>query len=365
MAFNKLKQWLFKLNLKVVINMAVFGFVVILIIICTIIQVGLDFSQINWATWAANSLLLIGITMIGQISFEGIFTSYLYQKDGWKYQKAKDKYKEVLERVGDFRIYLWQYLEYFQKQELRKARIDILSRCGIDNPTLFVDNFKLSEIKELAQHPIYKKEIDYTWDKLTDFQKERVYFAYSIETETKKITHRESGLIIDNPGADYYLSLDSEIVMTSILNEPKILNKKIKSNQFFGRTLKIISYVIVSIIWSSFTISEIASGNDPVVYMNLFARLFALFGGALGGIMTSMGTVSIITRKINSKTEVLKNFLTAMDLEEFTPQSQSDIAKRHYEDYVKKQKEAVDSVVDIKEEDKHKFLEGGVINGRN
>ena len=70
MAFSKLKQWLFKLNLKVVINMAVFGFVVILIVICTIIQVGLDFTKINWATWAANSLLLIGITMIGQISFE-------------------------------------------------------------------------------------------------------------------------------------------------------------------------------------------------------------------------------------------------------------------------------------------------------
>lgn len=361
MAFEKLKQFLFKMNLKVIINLLVFLFVVVLIIICTIIQVGLDFSLIDWPTWAANSLLLIGITMVGQISFEGIFTSYLYQKEGWKYWNAKKDYKSIIDEVGDARIYLGQYLEYFQKQELRKARIDILNQCGIDNPTAFVDIATTQRIHELLEHPIRIEEIDYTWDKLTEFQADRVFYAFNLEHEGKAKSRKEHGLIIDNPGADYYLNIDSEIIMTSILNEPRVLNSKIKSNQFFGRTLKIISFVLISIIWSSFTYNDIADGG-PVMWMNLMSRLLALFGGALSGIMTAMGTVSIISRKINSKSQVLKNFITAMNCKEFVPVNQNDLAKKHYEEYLKEKEEAVNSVVDpeiISEEDKHKYITGG------
>ena len=344
MAFEKLKQFLFKMNLKVLVNLLVFLFVVILIIICTIIQVGLDFSLIDWPSWAANCLLLIGITMVGQISFEGIFTSYLYQKEGWKYVNAKKDYKDTIEKVADLRIYLWQYLENFQKQELRKARIDILNQCGIDNPTQFVDIATPSRIKALSQHPIYIEEIDYTWDTLTNFQAQQVFYAFNIEQYGNKKSKKEHGLIVDNPGADYYLNIDSEIVMTSILNEPRVLNKKIKSNQFFGRTLKILSFILVSIIWSAFTISEISDGS-PTMWLNLISRLLALFGGALSGITTAMGTVTLIARKINSKTQVLQNFLTAVKNKEFTPINQNDLAKKHYEEYMKEQQEAIDSVI--------------------
>ena len=81
MAFEKLKQFLFKMNLKVLVNLLVFLFVVILIIICTIIQVGLDFSLIDWPSWAA------AYEAIKSSEFSDIFHMLKKINKKWKLKK--------------------------------------------------------------------------------------------------------------------------------------------------------------------------------------------------------------------------------------------------------------------------------------
>lgn len=324
-------------NLKKIIKGITLVFGLVLIIFISFYYISFDPEKINWGEWGANACILIGIMIFGILMGSSIGKDIQQEKPKGSYQTKCQEYLFVYETIKDIAIYFSQFWILFKARKLREKKIEYLVDNNIDTriATAIVDNLEKEDFvvgKMIINGDgtkIYVKEVN---------GKELKFKKYT-EEEAKVIT-KIFGFVLDTYGDSYYLQLYDE--GGKKINEAeagKKIAEKIKRDKRNNLIVRIISALIVSIVWTALTIEEFTQ-DDPSkkvkAYMNLMSRILALITSFVSGYSTSVINVKDQARAIDNKTQILTRFKTAYDQKLFIPESYEQMIEREYKEDLEK-----------------------------
>lgn len=322
---SKFSDKLKKINAKKAIKWFTLGFFLLLIVLASVASWGFN-EEFVLLEWISNSILLTGISIFGILMGESIGTDKQMEMIGGLFQRNLKEYEDNLSVIETIKIYFSQFLLWFEKRELLNKQIRYLQNTGkISKAELVLEYIKIEDLDELAKHPLEK----------TNHKGVAIYFDQMSEEQIKAIRFVMDGKItMDVPNANFYLDAFENSDCDSVLEQGKTIDRDIRSNKKFNRTFKIITALIVSLIWALMTAKEFMAGNDMGAWINLVARISALLAGMLSGWLTSITDVKLKAAKLKNKTTVLKTFKSSFDKQVFIPLDENELAKKHYEEYI-------------------------------
>lgn len=314
---SKLKEWAKSVNLKYLLKAGVLvgGFVVVTV--CSVANIGLDFSQWDWAKWAGKSILLSGIEIFGLLIGESIGSDKQKERVGGRYQNSLEKHKTDVDRVEPVAKYLQQYLDKLTKEELRSQKIKRLLFAGVEQAEEVVE-LTMEEIETI--HKSASKINGTNFLKLNDTQ-------YTI---AKAILN--GCITIECPNAIYFLTDSIKISEKSYLEEGKVIQKEREKNKWVGRMSKLFSSLLISIVWSLFTVNDFMDASSPEAWTNLLSRIFALITSFTAGYSSAIIDVKLLASALEFKSKILSFFYNSVYvLKDFVPKSLSEIAREEVE----------------------------------
>lgn len=310
-----------KLTAKKVLVFSVYILLFALVVFLTAVPVVFDLENLNVQQWLTNSLINVGIMIVAIILGEITGNDKLKERVGGLYQKALYNYNEMLDSLtqNGLIVFFSQFYTWYKARELKNKKIAFLVSNGFDHQVAikiisFIERDDLDKMLHenvVKVDPKTKKEIKF----------KRIYQdEYEVLTQVLSTTFQ----LEDPKEYTYYLSAFNDNSSASILEKPKIVEKKERSNLIFNRTFKIATSVFISILWGSAAISEVNGGAKAIIG-NLIARLIALVGGVLSGFLTSAVTVKLESEKLEDKTKVLKDMQIHTDKGNFVPKTYEQI----------------------------------------
>ncbi len=316
---EKMKTKTKNINLKGAIRAFTLILVTVLIVFVTVAQIGLDPTKFNFYTWISNIILLVSFAIFGMIMGESMGSDKQQQKANGLYQTSLKEFNKQNELIQPIALYFGDFLSWFTERETYNKRLDYLLNQGLVDGKQILKYVKEDDLQELSQHPL--KFDDAIIRKKTPEQIEKIKKAI------------DGSIRIQTYGVAYYMNALENCSYKSELDLATKLNRDIKLNKHFNRTMKIISMIVFSVIWSMLTVSEFMKGDDVTAWLNLISRLTTLFLNIFGGWLTATIDTKIRARMIINKTKVLKLFQIAYESKEFTPEIYSDKARKEYEEY--------------------------------
>lgn len=350
-----IKERLKKMNAKNAIRLASLLFGLLLIVLITVAQLGIDPEKLNLLDWLANTLILIFIMVFGLLMGESIFYDRQREKSDGLYSVWLTKLQKLLEEINPFSIHFSQWYRDFTLKELRDKKIEMLIKGEVDAEyaEAIVDKVKLSDLEELGKRAI--KIGDVFIEQQNPVQIEAI--RYVLEGNVKLNASKPS----------YFLSAFDDADAKYESEQGRQYKKEIAFNKQFNRGFKIVSTVVISAIWGMFTVRDFMDGADMQAWMNLVTRVFALVSSLFSGGISSVTTVKIEAKAFRNKYSVVSKFKHAFISGSFVPVSANEKAKAHYEKYLKELEEAKNNVVDPEVEEPNgampKLLTGGKLNG--
>lgn len=314
---TKLKEWARNVNLKYLLKAGVLvgGFVVVTV--CSVANIGLDFSQWDWAKWAGKSILLSGIEIFGLLIGESIGSDKQKERVDGRYQTTLKRHKEDVIRVEPVSKYLQQYLDKLTREELRSQKIKRLLFAGVEQAEE-VSNLTLEELNTIHSSASKINGVNYL--KLNDNQ-------YAI---AKAIL--DGCITIECPNAIYFLTDNIKISEKSYLEEGKVIQKEREKNKWIGRMSKLFSSLLISIVWSLFTVNDFMDASSPEAWTNLLSRIFALITSFTAGYSSAIIDVKLLASALEFKSKILTFFYNSVYvIKDFVPKSLSEIAKEEVE----------------------------------
>ena len=314
---TKLKEWARNINLKYLLKAGVLvgGFVVVTV--CSVANIGLDFSQWNWAKWAGKSILLSGIEIFGLLIGESIGSDKQKERVDGRYQTALKKHKEDVSKVEPVAKYLQQYLDKLTREELRSQKIKRLLFAGVEQAEEVV-NLNLEELTQIHNSATRINNINFL--KLNDTQFE---IAKAI---------LNGCITIECPNSIYFLTDNIKISDKSYLEEGKVIQKEREKNKWIGRMSKLFSSLLISIVWSLFTVNDFMDTSSPEAWTNLLSRIFALITSFTAGYSSAIIDVKLLASALEFKSKILSFFYNSVYvLKDFVPKPLSEIAREEVE----------------------------------
>jgi len=335
------KEKIKNLDLKKAIKGFTFIWGLALIVVMTVVNLAIDPSKLDFWSWLSNTLLLLGIMVFGLLMGESIGADKQLEKVGGLYQSNLKEYNDKSKALESIIIFFSQFYHWFKKRELYNKKVNYLINHDIDGNIVenVVKYIKLEHLPELQEHAL----------KLIIGDKE-IYIEKQNEQQIEAIRYVLEGKIkVDSPNASYYLNAFENSNCQTELEVGKQIDREIKFNKGFNRTMKIVISVFISLIWATLTVKDFMDAQDAQAWINLVSRITALFTSLLSGWSSSIIDVKLRAKKLKNKYNILTRFECAFNNKEFVPESANELAKKHYEEYiaqvVKEQKEALDSVV--------------------
>lgn len=306
-----------KLTAKKVLVLSVYVLLFALVVFLTAVPVVFDLENLDVQQWLTNSLINVGIMIVAIILGEITGNDKLKEKVGSLFQIALKKYNDMLEKLiesGQI-VFFSQFYTWYKARELKNKKIAYLVNNGFDHQAAIkLISFVNREDLETMLHknlikidPKSKKEIKFK----IIYQDE-----YNVLAQVLSTTFQ----LEDPKEYTYYLSAFNDNSSASILEKPKIVEKKERSNLIFNRTFKIATSIFISVLWGSAAISEVNGGAKAIIG-NLIARLVALVGGVLSGFLTSAVTVKLESEKLEDKYKVLKDMEVHTEKGNFVPKT--------------------------------------------
>ena len=312
-----------KITAKKTLVLSVYALLFVLIVFLTAVPVVFDLENLDVQRWATNSLINSGIMIVSIVLGEITGTDKLKEKVGGLYQASLKHFNDMLDKLSErlLIVYFSQFYTWYKARELQNKKIDYLVKHGFDHQVamrivMFVEKNDLEKMLEGNLVKIDKKT------------KKEIKFRRIHQDEYETLSEIYStDFVLDSPKEyTYYLSAFDDNSSASILEKPKMLEKKERSNKLFNRTFKIVLSVFISVLWGSAAIAEIGGGAKAVIG-NLIARLSALIGGVLSGFLTSVVTVKIESEKLEDKYRVLRDMEIYYDKGEFKPKTYEEIVE--------------------------------------
>lgn len=309
---SNLKKWSKQLNLKYLIKATTLIGGFLLVILCSIANIGLDFKNFNFYKWLSKTILITSINIFGLLMGESISNDTQKDRTNGRYQNSLSLHQESKKRIKDIQNYLPQYLFKVSKEELKNKKISALQQVGCEQ----AEEILLLTIEELDLIHFKAQKI-----------KGRDYFKIN-DTQYKVAVDILNGAItIECPNATYFLNNDLKMSNRSFLEEHIRLEREISFNKWAGRIYRIISCLIVSSVWSAFTVQDFINTGSVEAWTNLLSRVFALIISFFGGYSSGVLTVKTLAKIVEYKTTILDFFYNAYyTTKDFIPKSKQELA---------------------------------------
>lgn len=318
-----------------------------LIVFMTIGNVIFDPSHLDIFKWFTNALILVGIMVFGLLMGESIGSDKQTEKVGGLYQKNLKDYNAIRSSIADIEIYFSQFYLWFKEKELYKKKVEYL----IDN------SFDGRWAKVIIKH-IDKSDLEVGKLILREDDKEKIYLKRNEKGEiikVKKISLEQQQLILnalslklDSPSYIYFLTAFGDSKGGGILEKGNYLQRKLKYDKRWNRTLKIVSSLFISLVWGMATIKELEEGGQTQAWFNLLSRLTAFLTSFVSGWGSSVISVKTRAEIIENKRNVLFDFKTYIDKNEFTPETYDEMVERELKEQIENQKNEI-HLIELKE----------------
>ena len=285
-----------KLGLNGKVALAVMGAVVVGTLFFSLINVGLDFSKIDWADWAGKMGINVALSLVTMFAGETAYISYVTTKENGKYQHSLGLYNEARNAVGSRTVYLGQYLQREHEKARKSAMLNHLLDAGIENAkaAMLLD---LSDLPKLEMP--YSKEIDGVVRNFKSFTKKQIEALRDV---------LEGKVNVKRMPKAFYLDKDSSSSGRSDYEEAGHIVFERRAAVNAGRGIKVASMIAISIMFASLTANDFMKGDDLQAWMNLISRIMACFGGFWAGCRNSSKANDIDCRALTIKTTLLTEY---------------------------------------------------------
>lgn len=311
-----------KLDIKKTIKISLTLLGVALTIFISFFNAIFDFYTFDWQKWLANASLLIGIMIFSLILGNSVGIDIQQEKENGRFQQSCIAYKEIFDKIENIKTYFSQFWLFYKAKKLKEKKIEYLNDRQfdyfvaktiiekIDKDELVVGKLGFDENKPFEK--LYIKD-DIKLKKLNLEQLDIVKSAFNLTLDT-----------FDN---SYYLTLfDYNVENLKDVEIAKAIHKKIIRDRRNKMIIKILSFIIISVLFNAITIKELVDSSDmtavQIALLNLFTRLFAFISSFGSGYATSVINVRDQANAIENKTNILKEFKTCYDNKSFVPETQ-------------------------------------------
>ena len=334
-------NWAKSINLKKLIKVGTILFGFALIVFMSFFSATFDFLSFDWSSWLANSSILVGIMIFGILMGTSIGEDFQKEKVvsdengkiiGGRFQRACQDYENQLVVIGAIKTYFSQFWLWYKAKQLKEKKIEFL-----------VDNQFDSRVATIIINAIEKEDLEigklgYDENKPFEkiFVKDKVKLK-KLNLEQLELVKSAFKMTLDTFGESYYLSLfDDGIENVKEVEKGKAIHKKIISDKKNAFILKIVSSLIISIVWSALTIKEFVDSGDSgamqQAWLNLLSRVSALITSFVSGYSTSVVNVRDQANAIENKTNILNEFNTCYNNKTFIPETYEQMIEREYQE---------------------------------
>jgi len=328
-----------KIDLKKIIKFFTLIWGLVLIILMTITNIGID-KNFVFLTWLSNSLIIFGIIVFGLLMGETSGNDKQMSKPDGLYQQWLKKYNDYNDSISEKLIYFNQFYSWLLPKEIYAKKIDYLIMMGVDSAKAekIVKYCTLSDLEEMKDHVFAVKDND--GKIITLIRKLEPY-------EVDPVTDVLNGYIkLNAANANYFLTAFADAKLNDrIVEEGKSLNKSRKVSRNANRAFKLTTSLGISLIWGLLTVQEFISGDDTQAWVNLTSRITALCTSFFSGWLSSIVDIKYRARILENKYKILEYFNNCLTNKIFIPKQEEELAKEEYEEYLKEEEEAKKKVI--------------------
>lgn len=325
---QKIKEWAKKTNLKYLLKSFSLVIGAILIILCSVVNIGFDPKNFNFYKWLVNSILIIGISIFGLAIGESMSLDKQKERVGGIYQTKIKEFDVAHKKIEPIVDSLDDYLLQLQGVEQEREEIKLLRSVGIRHAEIVRDLTK-EQIDNLHVDAFNYKGVDLR--KLSDDQH---IVALSVIQGIVKV---------DSIDSSYLTNPNNNVMEGSVLNRGKFIDKRIFRTKWGTRAVKIISSLAVGLVWGAFTVQDFMDASSAQAWTNLASRVFALVSSFTAGWGSAVVQNKMEADKLDYKVMLLTFFFNAYYISKtFCPQSLDEIAHQEVLAANERRKEAED-----------------------
>lgn len=312
-------------NKKMLLGLLAFVFVVAIVFVSSIFPLMLDPS--SWLTpkFITNELIIVALTIISMVCFVFIGQSSNGVNPASELAKNRVKFFKSLELINPKISAFVQWVHQVQEpNDQRNKNARLLHSLGVENLSyLELDE---NELKTLMTQP-YAKETS----------KGKKFFQTITKEQYKAIINIKRGKnAISFVAPESYLSLNKLDINMTISERLSNQNKKKTSTLSVSILSKVISVLIVGMIFSGLILDTTQGTPSGEICLNLFTRLFNCASSGFMGFIVGGQINDIDAEYINLKCLVHESFLNDTT---FKPLSEQDLAKKEFAEFAKKENE--------------------------
>ncbi len=313
------------LNKKMMLGISALMFGVAIIFVCSIVPLAIEPSKWNSASFISDEIIVIALTILGEVCLLMIGQSYNEAQAVSKIAKAiVDFNKSLEEYVGSKIVAFDQWIKSVLEPNDQKDRYKrLLRNAGIENMHYF--DLTRKELKSLLKQPM-----------TTGSGGDKIYYRQLTKKQYKLIV-----AILDGEFTINFVSPDTYRKLSKI-DTDKNTSEKL-ANQQKKKTLTVVNSVFTKslivlacgLIFGALvpTGAEQTTGET---FMKLFTRLFSFTSAGFVGFMLGGQINDIDAEYIRDKIDVHKRFASDKD---FKPLTEQELAKKEFAEYVKEQNE--------------------------
>ena len=340
---QKIKEWAKKTNLKYLLKSFSLVIGAVLIILCSVVNIGFDPKNFNFYKWLVNSILIIGISIFGLAIGESMSLDKQRERVGGIYQTKIKEFDVAHKKIEPIVDSLDDYLLQLQGVEQEREEIKLLRSVGIRHAEI---------VRDLTNEQIDNLHVDAFNYKGVDLRK------LSDDQHTVALSVIQGIIKVDSIDSSYLTNPNNNVMEGSVLNRGKFIDKRIFKTKWGTRAVRIISSLVVGLVWGAFTVQDFMDVSSAQAWTNLASRVFALVSSFTAGWGSAVVQNKMEADKLDYKVMLLTFFFNAYYISKtFCPQSLDDIAHQEVLAANERRKEA--------EEKRNKEFANQVISDEN
>ena len=340
---QKIKEWAKKTNLKYLLKSFSLVIGAVLIILCSVVNIGFDPKNFNFYKWLVNSILIIGISIFGLAIGESMSLDKQRERVGGIYQTKIKEFDVAHKKIEPIVDSLDDYLLQLQGVEQEREEIKLLRSVGIRHAEI---------VRDLTKEQIDNLHVDAFNYKGVDLRK------LSDDQHTVALSVIQGIVKVDSIDSSYLTNPNNDVMEGSVLNRGKFIDKRIFRTKWGTRAVKIIGSLAVGLVWGAFTVQDFMDVSSAQAWTNLVSRVFALVSSFTAGWGSAVVQNKMEADKLDYKVMLLTFFFNAYYISKtFCPQSLDDIAHQEVLAANERRKEA--------EEKRNKEFANQVISDEN
>lgn len=322
--FNNFKH---KINRKMLLNSFSILLVIVLIVISSVAQAGIDPSY--WTTWQfiTSVMLTTSLCIFGVIAgygeadnFYRTNTKGLFVDTYNNFNKAYDKILKHIDKFSDWNI-------RFYENELRKKIIRFLKDdWGIKQAEQVLMLDRKEVVKLIEPQKFFIKEKEVFFHTLSKEQIEAVLFVMNGKLKLK--------FVHDSYFLNAFTNNKKKSMYELAGNQEK--NKRTKFSILI--TYRIILSLMMGLILSGLVVDQTTGASAGTIAINLITRLFSLFSAITWGFYVAYELVKDDCVFLEYKIQVLEIFYNDVEVNKtFVPLTDDEKARKEYIDFYKNQ----------------------------